>query len=593
MSEMRIGGRALCVCWIIGIGLQCLLAAVAFAGSTERTALRAGQLLDGQPLDAPVAAQAFAPLQPDDVAAAHFEGWLALDVEAGEYAMRVLRDDNRYAADKARRVGELPAFRFRLLTVGEDLVPVQRGPVRGAHPHWEWVLEPGRVWREAGDRGYSRAALPFSLQQRGENCVHNGLLSFLYREDGTISDVALQIASETCLYFKFDLWGRLPAHYTPRSLAQAESVAGAHRRWLAARLPVKPVEQLERDYPGADAAVFSGAPALAPADMTAYGLVLDGVHYLGGCQTRFGPHPYCQSLNLPSYSLAKSLVAGLGLMRLEKLFPGVAALPLERYVPACRETGRWTATSFLHALDMATGLYDSPTYNDDEAALQKEDAFFAPTEHAAKIDFACTRYPRQVAPGERWVYHTSDTYLLGTAMNAFLAREAGPGVDLHRDILLPWWEPLHLSATSRHTRRTYDSVAQPFTGYGLTLLPDDIARLASFILSPGIRDEVDGTMLAAALQRDPAQPGLQAMNRRFRYQHGFWALVDFQPAGCEAPMALPFMLGYGGINVVLLPNQTVYYYFSDGGRFSWADAARESSRLKSFCPAVEESSHER
>jgi hypothetical protein len=27
----------------------------------------------------------------------------------------------------------------------------------------------------------------------------------------------------------------------------------------------------------------------------------------------------------------------------------------------------------------------------------------------------------------------------------------------------------------------------------------------------------------------------------------------------------------------------VYYYFSDGGRFGWLEAAREADRIKPFC----------
>src|SRR3546814_20214925 len=81
-------------------------------------------------------------------------------------------------------------------------LPVRRDSVPGSHPHWEYVLSPGRVWDEAGDNGYSRVALPFALQQKNANCMHNGVLTFLFKDDGSVSKVAYQIASETCLYFK-------------------------------------------------------------------------------------------------------------------------------------------------------------------------------------------------------------------------------------------------------------------------------------------------------------------------------------------------------------------------------------------------------
>ena len=64
--------------------------------------------------------------------------------------------------------------------------------------------------------------LPFSVQQKNENCLHNGLLSFLIADSGQISDVIYQISSETCLYFKFNLLGRAEATFIPSQLDQAQ-----------------------------------------------------------------------------------------------------------------------------------------------------------------------------------------------------------------------------------------------------------------------------------------------------------------------------------------------------------------------------------
>jgi hypothetical protein len=45
------------------------------------------------------------------------------------------------------------------------------------------------------------------------------------------------------------------------------------------------------------------------------------------------------------------------------------------------------------------------------------------------------------------------------------------------------------------------------------------------------------------------------------------------------------MSGFGGISVAMPPNGAVYYYVSDGGKFSWARAVAETRRLKPLCPA--------
>ena len=555
----------------------------ATAAGTARSQLGADMLLGNESLAQPVQMAAFTPPANAQGSRHRFEGLLEFTPAATATGTRVLRDDFEYAGNAAQRVAELPPFRFGFIQVDDQLLPARRGPVAGDHPHWEWLLEPGRVWQEPGDGDYGRVALPFSLVQRGENCTHNGVMSFLFKSDGSVSRVAFEIASETCLYFQFDLWGLASARYLPQPLADGPALVRAHVRQLAARLPTRPIAALAQDWPGADPARFSGDGVIAPQHMSVYGFVIDGINYIGGCQTRQGPYPFCQELTLPSYSLAKSLLAGLGLMRLEHLYPGAARAAVADHVPACGAAGTWQDTSLENALDMATGNFTSAHYDDDETSLAMQTDFFEPTTHAAKIAFACQQYPRRVRPGSQWVYHTSDTYVLGAAMDAYLAQQTDAGADLFDDILLPWWQPLELSPGSRVARRSYDGAAQLFTGYGLFLQVDDIARLALFISSDAIRAQVDAALLDGALQRNPRDPGLPAMDGDFLYNNGFWAYPGYTSANCPQPLNLPFMLGYGGINVVLLPNDTVYYYFSDGGRFGWLAAAREADRIKPFC----------
>ena len=70
-----------------------------------------------------------------------------------------------------------------------------------------------------------------------------------------------------------------------------------------------------------------------------------------------------------------------------------------------------------------------------------------------------------------------------------------------------------------------------------------------------------------------------------RYNNGVWATTVLPPGACPGPVWIPFMSGYGGISIVLMPNQSVYYVFSDGAHFKWAEAATESHQLKTFCEA--------
>jgi hypothetical protein len=565
--------------------------AVCCAWSAQAAGLRAAipydALMSASKASAPSDMAAFAPpadaLPPSNV----FEGRLALDAGTTSDTFQTFKDQYGDATANNGAAQHLPPFDFDFVQSGDALIPVRRGAIPSSHPEWEFILEPGRVWDQPGDHGMTRAALPFALEERNANCMHNGVLTFLFGKGGAGSRVEYQIASETCFYFKFNMWGSAVAHYSPGTISNAKTIKENYRREIADRLPTKPIEDLPKDIHGADPSQF-GSPFEVPADdMTAYGVVANGVNYVGGCQTRFGAYPYCDVLDLPSYSLAKSIYAGVVAMRMALLYPGIMGESIARYVPACMSAGSWSDVTFGNALDMATGHYNSPDDQADEDAPDLGPFFVADT-HAGKIAFACTHYPRKVQPGTHWVYHTADTYILGTALGAFYRDKAGRSADFTTDILAnPIWEKLELSPAIYTNRRTYDSAAQPFSGYGLTLHRDDVAKIATFINvdhgTIGGAQLVDPQMLDAALQRNPDNKGLEASTGDFRYHDGFWAWNAQSTLGCKSAAWIPFMSGFGGIIVALMPNGMTYYYFSDGGVWRWAKAAAEVNRIKPFC----------
>lgn len=479
-------------------------------------------------------------------------------------------------------------FSYEFVQDGEALVPVRRGAIPGRHGWWEVILEPGRVWNEPGDHGMARAAIPFALQEKNANCTHNGVLMFLFGADGSVSRTAMQLASETCLYLHVDLWALLDTHYRRGAPAHEAAALAAYRDERAARMPHRTLDQLRVDHPGLDI----GALAIgAPGASTLHGLVIDGVHYSSECETRFGSYPYCQELDLPSYSLAKSVFAATALMRLQSSWPQTSAQRIAAHVPQCRSPA-WDGVTFLQALDMATGNFESDAYEADEDAAGTA-GLFVPLDHASKIHYSCTIYPRRTAPGTRWAYHSSDTYILGTALAHYLrSLPQHAHDDLFRDLVdAQVFRPLHLSATTSVTRRTYDSVGQPFTGWGLTFKPGDVARLGAFYgRDHGAIDDhalLDPLLLDQALQRDERARGLPVSGfPALRYQHGFWARNLRTVLGCEHDTWVPFMSGFGGISLVLFPNGVVYYNFADDGAlasFDWAAPAREVRKLGDFC----------
>lgn len=93
---------------------------------------------------------------------------------------------------------------------------------------------------------------------------------------------------------------------------------------------------------------------------------------------------------------------------------------------------------------------------------------------------------------------------------------------------------------------------------------------------------LDSTQLNAAMQRTPADRGTVPL-ADYYYNNGFWAHNAQTGLGCSNATWIPFMSGFGGITVLLLPNDTVYYYFSDNDTYLWMEAAQESAKIRSLC----------
>lgn len=512
-----------------------------------------------------------------------FSGTLTLRIVNG-----TLTEQGTSLAGSYTNPNRLPDFSFQFVQHGTHLIPLQRQLIATSHPSWEYLLMPGRVWQENGDNGYSRAALPFALQEVNANCTHNGVMTFLFKDDGSVSKVAYQIAQETCQYFKFNLHGKLNASYQRASIGNAAAIKTAYEQELAARLPVKPLSELATDYPQASIVLANIGSDQSSSHLTAYGVYFNGVHYAGNCATRQGDYPFCEAMALPSYSTAKSVVAGFALMRLEQKYDGnQRQLAISDYVSECAAS-RWANVSFGQTLDMATGNYDSAAASVDEAAQATIDHFFLVASHQQKIQHACA-YPRKATPGSQFVYHSSDTYILSRAMQQYYRSVAGPSADYYTDLLVnELWQPLQLSPLTYNSKRTYDAIAQPWAGYGLSFITDDLVKLGRFAYGQQgkIKGQqlLDATMLQEAMQLG-GNGGLNTGTASSRYRYGFWAydLSDSAQVECANPAWLPYMSGFGGIGIVMLPNQMVYYYVSDNNEYGFTKTVKELAKISPVC----------
>ena len=531
-----------------------------------------------------------------------FEGTLTLSNPASSGGFRLLRDDAKMGTGIDSAWRHLASFSFQFVQNGSYLIPVQQGLVITGSSAWNYIVGPGRVWHEENDDGYARASFPFALVERSQNCVHNGEMTFLFsnKKIPRVSQVRYQITQETCEYFKFNMWGQLPASYVHSKVSGADALRKAGADEMANRLPTKPFSALLADYPnsGVDLASFTSGRKF-PEDITTYGLLVNGVHYVGRCQTRYGTYAFCDNMRLPSYSIAKSAFAGLALMWLgQKYGSSVYGELIRDYVPQYVDGGDWTNVTFANTSDMATGNYISTKFEEDEDG-PVEDAFIAAEPYAEKIKDAFTPFPHKADPGSTFVYQSHATFILTQAMNSYLQQRQGSGSDIFnsmRDMIL---KPIHLSQGGLTTLRTDNSTAgKPLGGWGLFFIQDDVAKIGNLINSSGGmiagKQALEPIRLKESLFRteNPSSVGLPvpysetpAVQNAYRYHNFFWARhmtpAEFPPYRCD--FWVPLMSGYGGNSVLLLPNGATFYIFSDGDEWDWFGAVNEINKIAPFC----------
>jgi len=455
-----------------------------------------------------------------------------------------------------------PEFSYEFIQDAGRLIPVNRGHGFIGKGAWSITAGVGSVWDEASDNGYSRAAFPYTIKENNANCEVNGLATFLFKSDGTISNVQVQNVAETCLFYGFEFYGTMSAQYSAYPIDKKQQAIQERDKEEAARIPTKPLSSLAIDFPGVNLANYGYA--IAPESLNGYSILVNGINYVDGCTTRYGTHPYCTEKTIGIYSFTKTIHGFLVVAALEKKYPGFKKQLIKDLVPECSDT-RWNNVTIEHALDMATGNYQSASFSKDEGSAAIIENYFIPTTRAKRADFACNGWPQQVPPGTYSVYHTTDTELLGYAATQFIKDKEGKNVEAFNDILIPLYNQIGLSHYIRGTQRTTDT-NEAWAGYGLSATLNDVVRVAQYIRDEGISGGMlDATMVNEVLSGNNS--GLPSNASNLNYDNGFWrlhvgALTDM--SACGSTTQAPMLSGFGGHTSLILP-KVIITQMTDSG----------------------------
>ena len=461
---------------------------------------------------------------------------------------------------------------MEFLTHGDHLVPAIRTIIWSSDRRFGIIPSPGRTWSEPGDQGLSRASFPFAIVNPIDNGTLNGLATFVF-DDARVSNLRVQITQETIAWARHDYWGQVPMTYARATIPDEARLRAQFESEQRLEIPIKPWSALPIGAPSPALDAFDGS-AVAD-DISVSGFVIDGVLYAKDCHTRSGPYPYCRHMRHGVFSVTKSLGAAVALLRLAaKYGDGVFEEKIADHVRVTATHDGWKDVTFADALSMTVPIGDIGPRRDwpDPAPDENEPKLIAwlikarTAEEKLDHGFSYGRYPWE--RGEVVRYNTTVTFTLAAAMDAYLKRKEGPNAHLWDMVTDEVYLPIGiLHAPMMHTVEPDGNRGIPILGFGLTPTIDDVAKLVNLLQARG---QHHGTQILSAAKIDEAlrrtATGLSTrVPSRFgdqRYHLSFWSLPYRTALGCS--VHVPYMWGYGGNFVVLLPNGLSAFRFADG-----------------------------
>jgi hypothetical protein len=475
-----------------------------------------------------------------------------------------------------------PAFALPIVARDDWLIPLERDLVLSGHGAggsglsvWNVIADPGRVWEEVADAGYSRAAFPFTFTDNFVGQARNGLATFVFDRVG-VSPVAIQITQETAPvgeHVRADFSALVPVRWDPDCPADAEAAVAAFAGERAARLPLHPWS----DLPNAQASWTTARNGFADTDLSAVALLMDGQLYLQEVATRSGPHPFPERMRHGVFSVMKTMGLGLSMLYLAQRYgDGVFDERIADHVPELADHPGWQGVTFHHTLNMMTGTVGA----NSGAAVSP---FIHARSAAAKIAAIRALPDAPSAPGVQFDYQSTHSFVLSLAMNNLVRAREGPGADYWSMVREAVLEPIGVPRLPVSRSIESDgSLGIPIMGWGGYPDVDAAAKVAQLLQGDGAqggRQLLSRTKTREAMRR-AGHAGYATANPNERYLHSVWT-VRTDTGRCT--IEVPLMSGAGGNHVLMLPSGLSMIRFMDADDFEVRDQTRAAEMYRSSC----------
>jgi len=505
-----------------------------------------------------------------------------------------------------------PGVSLAFFTDHGDLVPVTQDVIRygsggQGRSYWDILVQPGRVWSEPDDGGWSRAAFPFALVNSIEGETHNGLATFLYK-DGRVSNLRFQIVQQTAPFYikdEFVAAGLVPASFAPLPTADVQTIK---RDYEADRADAAPVADWSELAAKVGAAKLTGFDGSMPAqNIVLSGLDYQGTFYLKECRSAGGPLPWCDRARFGVWSATKALANETALLRLAQKFgPSVFELKIIDYVPEAARHPGWRNVRFEDAINMATGIGNGSTKREpNDLSDGYLDATYSRWYEARSVQQKIAAlladgrvYPW--GPGQVARYRDQDMFILGVAMDRFLKSKQGPSADIWSLLQHEVFAPIgiHHAPTNR-TLEADGTAGHPLMAYGYYPTLSDMVLIArlyqnggkhgdrQILYAPRVRELLPGAHPRGLPTGEKLPVGAPPLGET-TYFNAFW--ITSYTASPDCRVFYPRMIGWGGNIVALMPGGLTGIRLAksgetaDNAEVDTSGMARVANSLSKFCP---------
>ena len=509
-----------------------------------------------------------------------------------------------------KRVDSFPAINVAFAISDGKFQPISRQIHRGldGRSFWQMIPAPGLAWQEPGDGHVCRAGFVFTLGNNIDHVSYHGLGVFVIdleqgevglRYQATPGGVPIELP------FGLSLWGYAPGQFFEH--APGAAVLGSQtpmsenaapwrlNPWsaLCDQCPVELLEAVEQGY-GAETSVTCA-------------LAMDDDIFATAYHTANGEHPDLDALRQGIWSATKSAGAGVSLFYLaERYGPEILDLQIIDLLEVSAPHDGWRQIRLRDCFNMSSGIgdlvpeLDPPNifadydmiYEGESESLQRYLRWFRGPSRDERLAaaFSCGNYPWQ--PGQVVRYRDQDFFVLAAAMDALVKIKEGPHMALWPLIEQEVFAPIGLEhAIVNQTVEPEGAAGVPLLGGGLFLTLAEAARVAA--LYHGLGRHAGRQLLHRQSVCEATDPytckglptGMRNEVGEIYYHMGFWRR-PYRTRGGKL-LYLPVMFGYGGNEIVLLPNSMTAIRFGhdnprDAAAYDVTPLVRVAEHLVSF-----------